>query len=311
MVNINFDRVAMYGPLLHEGQCCWVFYGLHKAFLYKKYNVFWSNNEKQTTMNLFLKGGQRILFVVRSGYENNVPINPNAFYILYRFNKGVNDTKFDNIPEKNKLYIDIYQNDLPDYLKSWKNNEYIRYNLDERELYFPLATELLPNEIEEIQKRVCVDQEKNNQRMICFFGTDLSGALYGSLKLRARSLFYETININNFDIQDRIEKCIDSHVTCVVSPSTIIDNGIIDHKVFQVISYGGYPTNNSQKTLDLFDGKLLLSENSRDFIDTGTNKKNNTTLLERWDLMEYVKNNHTFVKRLETIFYMLLRLDDI
>ena len=311
MVNINFDRVAMYGPLLHEGQCCWIFYGLYKAFLYKKYNVFWANKEKEISMNSFLQGGKRILFFVRVGYEVNVPLNLNAFYILYRFQKGVNDSKFDSIPDKNKFYIDVYKNGLPDYLESWKNNEYIRYNLEERELYFPLATELLPNEIEVIQKRICVNQEKNTQRMVCFFGKDLSGSLYGSIKLRARALFYETVNINNLTMEDRIEKCIDSHVTCIITPDLLLDNGIIDHKVFQVISYGGFPTNNSQKTLDLFDGKLLISKDSRDFIDDGTSKKNNITYLERWELMEYVKNNHTFVKRLETILYMLLRLDDI
>ena len=311
MVNINFDRVAMYGPLLHEGQCCWVFYGMYKAFLYKKYNVFWTNNEKQTGMSSFLQGGKRILFFVRFGYEDNVPLNTNAFYILYRFQKGVNDTKFDSIPEKNKFYLDVYKNGTHDNLESWKNNDYIRYSLENRELYFPLATELLPNEIEEIQKRICVNKEQNSKRMICFFGKDLSGSLYGSLKLRARALFYDTVNINNFTMEDRIKKCIDSHVTCVVTPDLLLDNGIIDHKVFQVISYGGFPTNNSQLTIDLFDGKLLLSQNPGDFIDTGTSKKKSSSYLEKWELMEYVKNNHTFVKRLETIFYMLLRLDDI
>lgn len=298
---IDFNYIIIYGPKLHQHINSWVFYGFYKAFLYKRFNVIWVNQENREILDNYDLSNS--LFLTDDIHDNNIPLINDCFYLLYKNYKS----KYNDY---NRLHINIYRNDIGEYTK-WKNNDYIRYSLESKELYFPLATELLPEEILENQK--CgIFEHSNVTRNISILHQNIknNSQLYGDLKKVCNNNYYRLCLINNFDSSQRIQTVSCSEVNPIIHSQDQIDHNEINHEIFQIISYGGFPVTNSRYTANLFEEDCVYySENASELILNGIDHKNNNFEdLSKWKVLDYIKNNHTYVKRLDTIFWILLRM---
>lgn len=301
MVNLKFSQVIIYGPLLHQHPHSWMFLGFQKAFLYKRYKVIWVNQEKKKILDNYDLTNS--LFITDE-HDDDIPLRSDSFYILF---KNTN-SKYNNYQ---KLNIGIYGNDLPDYVTQWKEQSYIQYSLKHRELYFPLATELLPPEILTNQQRSVLTYP-GNTNTICILG-NISGdgvsKIYADLKSNCRKNNYKMFVVNNKNSEQRAKDIRTSQIVPVLSSTKQLNRNEIDYRLFQIISYGGFPVTNSEFTSNSFYPKCFYSDNGKTLLLDGIEyKKKYFTDEWKWNIMEAVKIRHTYVKRIDTIFWMLMRL---
>ena len=302
-MHLNFKQIVLYGPLLHQHPDSWMFLGFQKAFVYKKYKVIWVNEERNELLNNYDLSNS--LFITSQNHDENIPLRSDSFYILF---KNTNP-KYDGY---NSLYLDLYSNDLPEYVSQWKNKSYIQYSLENRELYFPLATELVPQEILLNQQKSILDYP-GNTRTICLLGNISKNGvsrIFADIKSNCIKIFYKLCIVNNMSSEYRSHCIRTCAITPVISSTNQINKDEIDYRVFQTISYGGFTVTNSEITRDLFDDNCIYyADNGKDLILGGIKHKNDYFNDQcKWKVMENIKNNHTFVKRVETIFWMLCRL---
>lgn len=302
MVNLNFSQIILYGPLLHQHDNSWMFYGFCKAFLYKRYKVIWVNEESKELLNNYDLSNS--LFITDGEHDENIPLRSDSFYLLFQNKKS----KYDDYES---LYIDLYSNDLPEYVSEWKNKSYIQYSLENRELYFPLATELVPKDILINQQRSILTYP-GDSRSVCLLGSISNSnvsRIFGDIKINCLKNYYNFCIVNNLGSDDRANAIRSCQITPILCSDSQNNRHEIDYRVFQTISYGGFPVTNSEITRDMFDPNCIYySDNGKDLLLKGIEyKKNNFTDQWKWKLMENIKNNHTYVQRIDTIFWMLMR----
>ena len=300
-MKLDFNNIIIYGPKLHQHINSWMFYGFYRAFVYKRYNVIWVNSESANLLDNYDLSNS--LFFTDNIHDENIPLRSDGFYLLFNNYKS----KYDDY---NKLHINIYRNDIGNYQK-WKDLDYIRYSLDTKELFFPMATELLPEEILDNQKRKVLTNI-NNMRSICVLNEDVktNSYIFAEIKKVCNKNYFKMCLINNLNSDERINHVIQCQVAPIIHSQDQIDHNEIDSSIFQIISYGGFPVTNSEYTAKLFSSDCVYySDNAEDMIIKGIEHKNEYFMdLCKWLVMDDVKKNHTYVKRLDTIFWMLLRM---
>jgi hypothetical protein len=279
--------------------------GFYKAFQYKKYKVTWVNNETYECLNTMDLTNS--LFITIHEYDDYVPLRSDSFYIIFN---GTLSNKYDNIT--NKLNIGVYGNDLPEYLNTWKDKFYIKYSLENRELYFPLATELVPPEILHNQQN-CVLKHHHHHNHICVLG-NISGngvsQIYGDIKRTCIHNYFELDNINNKDSDKRHNQLLNCNLTIIIHSTEQLNRDEIDGRLFQTISYGSFVATNSKLSATLIDDhSIYYNTNGEDLVlEALEHKHHHFTDLWKWTVMEDVKNNHTYYARVKTILWMLMRL---
>lgn len=303
MVNLDFKQVMIYGPFLHEHPNSWMLLGFYKAFLYKRYNVIWINEERKELLNEY--DLTNTLFITDGIHDEYIPLRHDSFYILFENN----NSKYDDY---NKLNIGLYGNDLPEYVEQWKDKFYIQYSLENKELYFPLATELLPNEILTNQQKSILTYP-GDTRSVCVLGNitgDIVSNIFGDVKKYCVRNFYHFCVVNNLKSENRANVIKTCQLVPIILSQDQLDRDEIDYRLFQTISYGAFPVTNSQLMSNMFDANCIF------YADTGKSllldgidyKKSHFTDQWKWKVMENIKNNHTYVKRVDTIFWMLMRM---
>jgi len=307
MVNLDFKQIILYGPCTYEHQNGWMFCGFYKAFLYKRYKVIWVNQERISLLDDYDLSNS--LFITDGTHDENIPLRHDSFYLLFQNRKS----KYDGY---DSLYLDIYNKNLSN-VTQWKDKSYIQYSLENRELYFPLATELVPEEILINQQRSILTYP-GDKRTVCLLGNlccsvricNCVSKICSDLKINSGKNFYKYCIVNNFKSEDRAKHIRSCQISPIISTHIQIEEDQIDYRVFQIISYGGFPVTNSKITRDMFDENCIYySTSGKDLLLKGIeHKKTNFTDEWKWKLMEHVKNNHTYVKRIDTIFWMLMRI---
>lgn len=299
-MKLDLNYIIIYGPKLHSHPNSWIFYGFYRAFVYKRYNVIWVNQETQHQLDEYDLSNS--LFFTDGIHDDNIPLLDDCVYILYNNYK----TKYNGYT---KLHINQYRNDIGNYQK-WKDLDYIRYSLETNELFFPLATELLPEEILKNQQTKIFNRSSFERNIAILYNNIENKEFYADIKKVCNDNFYKILLINNFDQKDRICSTMCSEISPVIHSQDQIEHNEINAEIFQIISYGGFPVTNSEYTSNLFPlDCVYYSDNTKDLILEGIEHKNNVFGdLCKWNIMEYIKNNHTYIKRIDTIFWMLVRM---
>ena len=291
MVILDFNQVVIYGPRTD------LFFGFYKALVYKRYSVIWVNQQTKGLLNNY---DLRNTLFLTGEIDDDIPLREDSFYLLFENT----NPKYDTF---SKLHLGIYKNTLPEYLNEWKDKFYIKYSLENRELYFPRATELLPYEILENQQKKIVEGCSEEKKISVFSLPKNNSQIYADLKKISYKNYYSMKVINNHTLANKINSCMESNIVITISSDEEIQKDEINEKVFQIISYGGYPVTNSQITADLYN--IYCADNGEDLFTNGIQHKlDNCTDLKKWTIMEDIKNEHTYLKRLEAIFWVLMRL---
>lgn len=297
----NISKVVVWGHKLHSHTHSYIHYAFVKAFKYLGYNTLWLDNNDDVSEIDF----NNTLFITEGQVDEKIPIIENAIYILH----NCNGEKYSSINKK--IVLQVYTNTIPKNVVLIENSCYY----SGCGLFIPWGTDLLPFEID-----INIEKLKNNKinftepKKVQLVGMPLypwdlvldycnkNGYVY------TYKGGFGTTNISPYENMETIQK---SFIAPAVQCEWQVQNHYIPCRIFKNISYGKMGITNNKYVHELFDKKIIYSENIEELMDKSIEFENmdsdykmNTLI----PLMEDVKNNHTYLNRIKCIFFLLDKL---
>jgi hypothetical protein len=305
---MNIKQVIIWGHKLHSHTHSYIHNGFFIAFKHLGYNTFWYDDNDDVSMVDFSSS----LFITEQQVNKKIPCRDDCIYISHY----TDPNDYPGVPKEN---IIILKNSPRDFNECDKNKGYkyqrLNYGIpheyfsicdDYKCLYMYWATDLLPEEINNnIQN---LSNIKPSDR-INFVGTMTNAWRYlysicNSYKLP----FYNygaTFNVNshaNKSINENIELIQSSLISPALQDENQINLKYIPCRIFKNISYGKMGMTNNVFVYELFNKNILFHTDIHELFKMGVNfEQHNDKNSIVQSLMEFVKDNHTYLNRIHTI----------
>ena len=317
-------KILIIGHELHSHTHSYIFNGIYRSLKYLNYDVEWIYNDEQLNK---IKNENLIynIIITELYYNKNIPIIKNCKYIIQQpFLELFKDSEYIYFNEKNIYITDEFMYELfktipkkniiiwRPYLKLFTN---IFFDVIEENEYkviiSPWATDLLPYEIDENIKNLESFEIKNISN---FIGMPLQHN--GDLKdtLKKYNIDYEchggTFNKNserNKSIEENMKLIQESIIAPALQSQWQKNNHYIPCRIFKNISYGKMGITNNETVYNLFNKKIIYSDNIEELVDKSLefNKREDKFLIIK-ELMINVRDNHTYVNRINFILNLIL-----
>jgi hypothetical protein len=294
-----FDRVIIWGHKLHSHTHSYIHNGFYIAFKYLNYDTYWFDNNDISVRDKF--NFDNSLFITEGQVDSNIPINNTCTYILH----NCNGEKYKDIDKKFNLQV-ITKSDLEKYkFNKIDIASYYHSNL----LMICWATDLLP---EEINKNIL--KVKNNsiesKDVLNFIGMPLYPWDEVLNWCNNNNITYKSFggfNNTNVSIEENMKLIQESIIAPAIQEPWQVEHGYIPCRIFKNISYGKMGVTNNKFVNDfIFDDKLIYDTDIHKLmnkaIEFNSSPKYKDTLIE---LMEYVRDNHTYINRVNSILEFL------
>ena len=345
---MQLNKIIIWGHELHSHTHSYIHNAFYIALRYLNYNVYWFNTDG---INNYpddkLINFDNSLILLHGTHAQNLPINNTCFYLwhydesiiinkIYKLpynHKNINNQKgilisntlnLQNytIPCTNKNCCSKPCNDKDENEKAKtrilynKNIPYYFYSKDYSIIYIPWASDLLPYQIQENIDTLHINKSKN----ICnFIGMSLPHWNELKIELLKYNIEYQnyggTFNINsknNCSIKENINLIKESIIAPALQDTWQINHGYIPCRIFKNISYGKMGITNNKTVNNIFQNKLIYSENINTLIKKGLEFENKSTKYNIIkELMIDVKDKHTYINRIEFIFNFLNKYKNV
>jgi hypothetical protein len=302
-----FNKVIIWGHKLHAHTHSYVHYAFYKAFKYLGYDTYWFDN-KDNVQNFDFTNS---LFITETQVDQKIPLRPDCRYILHNCDQEIPlsdpESKYYEIyKENNCIRLQVYTHKcLKDNVK--KIDDYIYYNFEGRIIYMPWATDLLPFEIEENKKLISTRKKTNT---IYWVGT-IGGQVFGNINqispfMKAcaeNSIQFQ--HVTGVDSETNVQLIQNSLMAPTIVGEWQLKEGYIPCRIFKNISYGQFGITNSKTVYDLFERKIIYNENTYQLFFDANNKIKNLDITELYELMDIVKNKHTYINRISYLLQFL------
>lgn len=296
---LPFKKVIIWGHKLHSHTHSYIHYAFYRTFTHLGYDTLWLDNNDNVSSIDF----SECLFLTAGGVDQLMPVRSDCRYILHNC-----------APERYKalfaqnacIILQVYSHDC---LK--RNEEKIDscmyINRETKTIYMPWATDLLPHEIDTIKSQM-PSREKSNT--IYWVGSVWDG-IHGNrnyindFKTACRENNIMLQEVAAVDQNQNIDLIGKSYMAPAIQGQWQCENGYIPCRIFKNISYGQMGITNSKTVYDLFEGKIIYYPDSYQLFYHAQEQLQHTTLQELYDLMDLVKNKHTYINRIDHILDFL------
>lgn len=295
-----FSKIVIWGHKLHSHTTSYVFNGFYRGFKYLGYEVHWFDDKDNITGIDFTN----CLFITEERGDKGIPKLKDSYYVLHNCNKS----QYTNIiPENHILTIQVYTNTMDKGAKPIKNSIYESYIPPPHNIIFmPWATDLLPEEINNVISRLD-DIERNESKKVINFVGMILGHWY-ELKDECSKHGIEFRECGGFSgrnvsMEKNIELIQQSYVSPALQEKWQVDNGYIPCRIFKNISYGKIGGTNNPTVYELFNKEIPYNSNIRQLFYNEVDYKKNLTREKKIKLMEFVRDNHTYINRINNILW--------
>ena len=320
-------KIIIWGYPLHSHTHSYVHASWVKAFKFLGYETYWFDDANYDKNILY----ENCLFITEGYADKNIPLHKSNIYFVH---VGIKLDKYINVGAKvyDMRYNDYFINDcnynynledkiknntvtqigLCTYFEPASNNDPIP------KIYISWATDLLPHEFNEN------DMYLPTQNIMVFIGSisNSNQKEYNKLVQGCNDLGINVTHIDpwrhpvSFEINRQlIQKSIicpdirgsgDPYkLACGDNGTDHKNNGYIPCRVFKHISYGKLGATNSKRVYELFGPDLIIYDDDEYILAKKTYENhNNFELIKRQ--MAYVKENHTFINRINDLLSIIL-----
>jgi len=290
-----FSKVIIWGHPLHSHTHSYVHWGFYRAFKHLGYEAYWVSSIDEIK-NIDLANA---LFITEGQVDKNMPKRQDCYYILH----NANSASYLELLHNNRcIALQVYTHDcLPGVTE--KLDECIFSNVIRKIIFMPWATDLLPYEIDDIKQYHMKDKK---QPIVNWVGT-IGGGVFGN-KVEIED-FKKACNENNITFNHMInasmEKNIDligaSYMAPAIQGPWQCEKGYVPCRIFKNISYGQWGITNNKMVYDLFKGKVIYNSDTYQLFYDAKAYIDNASMSELYELMDFVKNKHTYINRIETL----------
>lgn len=254
MNGISFEKVVIGGHKLHSHTHSYIHNAFFKAFKHLGHSTFWFN--KQDNVQNF--DFSNSLFLTEGQVDQNIPLREDCFYILHNCELCKNKKLF----KKNRcIILQVYTDDVLARLGCVKIEPFIYYDISDRTVYMPWATDLLPHEIDKIKSELSVVTKNQDTNWV---GT-LTGGQFGNIDEINRFLKACRENGINFchktavSMEENIDLIRRSYMASTIVGTWQKEKGYIPCRIFKNISYGQPGITNSRHVYKIFNGKITYN----------------------------------------------------
>ena len=331
---MTLNKIIIWGHSLHSHTHSYIHNAFYITFKYLGYETYWfnDNGENNYPENGKLNDFDNSLFIVHNNSQKLI-LNDTSFYICHYVDLGSNQ----KIPSKNILSIrntTISCNDkecpstvAPDgncstlfkeqrkYSKIYKK-KYYWYNLENNIIYLPWATDLLP---EQIDKNIDNLENIKSKNISNFIGMTLGHWGIFAEECKNNGIEYKnyggTFNKKserNKSVKENMELIQESIIAPALQEDWQVEHEYIPCRIFKNISYGKMGITNNKAVNELFDNKLIYSEDIGELVKKGLEferRKDKIDIIK--DLMIEVRDNHTYINRINFILDFLKEFKNI
>ena len=195
-----------------------------------------------------------------------------------------------------------------------KVDDYIYTDWEGKCIYMPWATDLLPNEIEIIKKKM-LEIAEVKKRIAIFVGSVGGGTFGNNSNIE---LFQKACEENGIPFiatglytsgiistEENISSIYNSYMAPAIQGDWQCEKGYIPCRIFKNISYGALGITNSKTVWELFNKRIVYNADTYQLFFDARDRLNTITLEEQFQLMDFVKEKHTYLSRIEHLLQFL------
>lgn len=289
-----FSKVIIWGHPLHSHTHSYIHWGFYRAFENVGCEVYWITKiDEIAGIDL-----HNALFITEGQVDEHIPKRDDCYYILHNCNR---DNYLDLFRNNRCILLQVYTNDCLAYVTE-KMDECMYCNTEEKLIFLPWATDLLPHEIDVMKKNVVQEKEPT----VSWVGT-IGAGIFGNInEITGFKKACEENNIIfekhiNMPMEKNIELIRKSYMAPAIQGSYQCEKGYIPCRIFKNISYGQWGITNNKMVHDLFRGKIIYNSDTYQLFDDAKAYIDNASINELYELMDFVKDNHTYINRIEML----------
>ncbi len=297
--NLPFDKVVLWGHKLHSHTHSYIHYAFHKTFKHLGYDAYWFDNNDDVRNFDF----HNSLFITEGQVDGKIPLRDDCRYILHNCDMK----KYSRLmAQGNCIILQVYTRDcLPRNVV--EVDDYTFIDVGEKVLYMPWATDLLPHEIEAIKTQVPNIQKDN---VIYFVGSYMGGgfdnrAQYDAFSRACQEQGVSLKQVQKVSAEENIRLIQKSYMAPALQGKWQCDVGYIPCRIFKNISYGQPGMTNSKTVYDLFKGNILYNSDPNQLFRDAQAYLKNLTLQDLYAQMDFVKERHTYLNRINHLLNFL------
>lgn len=295
-----FDKVVIWGHKLHSHTHSYIHQGFFKAFKVKGYDVYWMDDKEDVSSFDF----SSTLFLTEGQADKKIPLMEDCKYLVH-------NPSSDKYKPLDVIYFQVYTDDILSRPNLVKVEECIYYDLPNRCLYMPWATDLFPDEIDEMKKAVPLNRSDLTIYWIGTIGKGKAG------NVTALAPYVMSCIENGFqficpnpwgtgvDIKKHIKLIQSSYMAPAIVGDWQMQKGYVPCRIFKNISYGQMGITNSKRVYELFEQKIVYNPDTAQLFYDALERIKGLTCEEQWELMDMVKCRHTYLNRTQTLLDFL------
>jgi hypothetical protein len=302
MIEHNIKRFVAWGHKLHTHTHSYIHNGFIRAFQHLGYPTLWLDKDDDISNIDF----EDSLFLTEGQVCQNIPVLPSCYYILHNVD---NSEYFSSIPISHKLVLQVFINDVSTRPTSKCLAPFVYQERGGNALFMPWATDLLPHEIDEnIKQFDTIIPASPPELNFVGMHTQLWEDVYDYCKehgIKYRQL--GGFSHSNVDVDENSKLIKQSIVAPTFQVEWQVENGYIPCRIFKNISYGKMGMTNSETVYHLFNDNILYSSNTIQLMNMGLEFESSSMEYKKEKiipLMEFVRDHHTYLNRIHTIFYV-------
>lgn len=300
---LNIKKVVIWGHKLHSHTHSYIHEAFFNAFTHLGYKTYWFDDYDDISDFDF----SRTLFLTEGQVDANIPILDDCFYILHNCN-STKYLKFINCGKAITLQVFTYDciTCCSDIIQK---DEYVYESLKGHIIFMPWATDILPYQIEE-NKEIIKNIEKENN--IYYVGS-IGGGIFGNIDQiipfqdACKEYRLNFINLKNINFKDHVSYIQKSFCAPSIVGRWQQQVGYIPCRVLKNVSYGQYPVTNSREINNFFHGKAIYNEDTYQLVYDSKEQLPLISQEELLELMDFIKEKHTYINRIESLLDFLAR----
>ncbi len=295
---LPIKKVILWGHKLHSHTHSYIHWAFMRAFEHLGFETYWLDNSDDVS-NFDFSGS---LFITEGQVDQNIPIRTDCFYILH----NCDGSRYKELYQAGRaITLQVYTHDCLDYNLT-KIDECMYCDVSSSLIHLPWATDLLPDEIEENKKNI-VTQKKNE---FVYVGS-VWGGEFGNVEQVYR--FRKAASENNIKYHLAKNCSMEANIDMVrhayMAPSLQgewqVRKGYIPCRIFKNISYGAFGITNSETVYQLFHEKIVYNPDEYQLFYDAKEKLDHLDIQELYELMNFVKEKHTYINRIQTLLSFL------